>query len=443
MPTIVKMPKWGLTMTTGTVTGWIRDEGDEVSAGDPLLTVETEKAVNDIEAPADGVLYKIVVPAGDAAAVSAPIAIIAAAGESLTESDIAALIANSSPAGAKAAVKTAESSGSRTAQTASRDDSGRVNASPAARKLARELGVDLGMVAATGPGGRVTSDDVERAAASSADDPSVREEMIAAGHGVELAALIAGPGNAQPLVFLHGLGGSFGTWEVVLGDLAARYRVIALDLPGHGKSSKHAPDRVDYSLSGLTELLQTAIASLTLTKPILVGHSLGGALALRLALTLDDQIGGVVLIDSAGLGEEVSPHLLPLMAGEPGKLTARGLLELFYEDQRLVLDRGVDDMAQTQVTEGAWAAQQAVASGAIDQNGQRFDLLFRLRDVKVPVLMIWGELDRVIPLDHAMDALMLIPDAALRIVTSVGHVPQVEAPGIVATAIDRFAKSLA
>ena len=61
MPTIVKMPKWGLTMTTGTITGWIREEGDEVSAGDPLLTVETEKAVNDVEAPADGVLFKIVV----------------------------------------------------------------------------------------------------------------------------------------------------------------------------------------------------------------------------------------------------------------------------------------------------------------------------------------------------------------------------------------------
>ena len=60
MPTVVKMPKWGLTMTPGTVTDWLRGEGEEIAEGDPLLTVETEKAVNDVEAPADGVLLKIV-----------------------------------------------------------------------------------------------------------------------------------------------------------------------------------------------------------------------------------------------------------------------------------------------------------------------------------------------------------------------------------------------
>src|ERR1700712_2561105 len=128
MPTIVKMPKWGLTMTTGTVPGWIRNEGDEVSAGDPLLTVETEKAVNDVEAPAAGVLYKIVVPAGAEAAVSAPVAIILATGESLTDADLAALVAEPSPTGAKTAAKSTASGVARSAQTASRDDSGRINA---------------------------------------------------------------------------------------------------------------------------------------------------------------------------------------------------------------------------------------------------------------------------------------------------------------------------
>src|SRR6476659_5793393 len=106
MPTIVKMPKWGLTMTTGTITGWIRDEGDEVSAGDPLLTVETEKAVNDVEAPADGVLFKIVVPTGDAAPVSAAVAIIAAPGESPSDAEIESLIAEHAPVKPKAVAKT-------------------------------------------------------------------------------------------------------------------------------------------------------------------------------------------------------------------------------------------------------------------------------------------------------------------------------------------------
>ena len=85
MATLVKMPKWGLTMTAGTVTDWLHDEGAEVSEGDPMLTVETEKAVNDVEAPADGVLVKIVAAQGEEVPVSGPVAIIAAPGETISE----------------------------------------------------------------------------------------------------------------------------------------------------------------------------------------------------------------------------------------------------------------------------------------------------------------------------------------------------------------------
>ena len=84
MPTIVTMPKWGLTMTTGTITSWIASEGDEVAEGAPLLTVETEKAVNDVEAPAEGVLVKIVAGTGDEIPVMGALAVIAAKGEIVT-----------------------------------------------------------------------------------------------------------------------------------------------------------------------------------------------------------------------------------------------------------------------------------------------------------------------------------------------------------------------
>ena len=440
MPTVVKMPKWGLTMTSGTVTGWLRDEGDEVSEGDPLFTVETEKAVNDVEAPADGVLLKIVVPTGDEAAVSAPIAVIAAPGESLSDADLAALIAP--PAKSAGAGRAASARGEREGRTATRDASGRVNASPAARKLAGELGVDLAAVDATGPGGRITSGDVERAAAELQDDPSAREAMVGAGD-LELAALIAGPGKTRPLLFLHGLGGNYGTWQVALGSLAERHRVVALDLPGHGKSSKPDASAFDYSVTNLAKAVGRAIETLKLKQPIVVGHSLGGAVAMQLALDLGDRIGGLVLIDSAGLGREIGAELRALMAGEAGSSTARGLLALFYHDQRLVLDRGVEEMAATQTQPGAWAAQQAVANAAFSDDGQRFDLPKRLHEITQPVLIIWGEQDRVIPASHGVSAIEKLPDALLKLVPRVGHVPQVEAPEVVATAIDRFAKSLA
>jgi pyruvate dehydrogenase E2 component (dihydrolipoamide acetyltransferase) len=144
MPTIVTMPKWGLTMTSGTVTGWSRQEGDPVTEGAPLLTVETEKAVDDVEAPASGILRKIVAEIGSEVPVTGPVAVIAAPGEDLSDEDLAVLLASSSVVAGKPDVAPRAS---RESRVAARDASGRVHASPAARKLAGELGVDLAIVA--------------------------------------------------------------------------------------------------------------------------------------------------------------------------------------------------------------------------------------------------------------------------------------------------------
>ncbi|MEA2512135.1 MAG: hypothetical protein QOJ59_1622 [Thermomicrobiales bacterium] len=443
MPTIVKMPKWGLTMTAGTVTDWLRDEGQEISAGDPLLTVETEKAVNDVEAPADGVLRKIVASAGSEVPVSGPVAIILAPEESLTDEELVALIESAQPRKAGAAAARGGEQGARQARAASRDESGRVNASPAARKRAQELGVDLATVEATGPGGRITSDDVEHAASAAEADPSPREETVTLADGRAIAALIAGPGDARKIVFIHGLGGSQSTWQIVLGELAERYRVAAIDLPGHGQSDKSAPVSADYSVPALAAAVAEALESLKLTPAIVVGHSLGGAVAMQLATEHADAVAGLVLVNSAGLGDEIAGELLDLMEQEPGKSTARGLLELFFEDQRLVVDRGIDEMAQTQISPGAWDAQRAVAAAAFDRSGQRSDVRGDLGRVTAPTLIAWGAKDRVIPLAHAIDAVSTLPDAVLKVMPTIGHVPQVEDASGLARTIDRFARSLA
>jgi pyruvate dehydrogenase E2 component (dihydrolipoamide acetyltransferase) len=435
------MPKWGLTMTAGTVTDWFRHEGEEVLAGDPLLTVETEKAVNDVEAPADGVLRKIVASAGTEVPVSGPVAIILASDETITDDDLAALIESAQPKKAGAVAARGGDRGGREARAASRDESGRVNASPAARKRAQELGIDLSTVEATGPGGRITSDDVERAAEELAADPTPREEIVTLADGRSIAALVAGPGAGQKIVFLHGLGGSQSTWQIVLGELAERYRVAAIDLPGHGQSDKSAS--ADYSVAGLAGAVAEALKALKVTPAIVVGHSLGGAVALQLALEHADAVAGLVLVNSVGLGDEIATELLDLMDAEPGKATSRGMLELFFEDQRLVVDRGIDELAQSQLAEGAWAAQRTIAAEAFDRGGQRVAVRGRLDQVSAPVLVAWGAKDRVIPVAHAIAAVSELPDAVLKVFPAIGHVPQVEDASGLARAVDRFARSLA
>lgn len=444
MATVVKMPKWGLTMTVGTVTDWLREEGSEVSEGDPLLTVETEKAVNDIEAPSDGVLLKIVAIQGAEVPVSAAVAIIGAPGESLSVEEINALIESASPKKTGPAPrKESGGTGGRESRSATRDATGRVNASPAARKLATELGVDLSDVEATGPGGRVTIEDVERTAADLAADPTPHEETVTLTDGRTINALVAGPGGNQKIVFIHGLGGSQSTWQVVLGDLVEKYRVTAIDLPGHGASDKSDPATTDYSIESLAAASAEAVGLLKAGPAIFAGHSLGGAVAMQIALDHPGIVTGLVLINSSGLGDEISPELLSLMAGAPGVDTARGLLGLFYEDQKLVVQRGVEEMAATQSAEGAWPAQQAVSNAAFAGGSQSISARLRHAEISKPVSIIWGAKDRVMPLSHAIAAIASLPDATLKVIPNAGHVPQVEDAPAVATAIDRFAKSIA
>jgi pyruvate dehydrogenase E2 component (dihydrolipoamide acetyltransferase) len=442
MPTIVTMPKWGLTMTSGTVTGWTLQEGDPITEGAPLLTVETEKAVDDIEAPASGILRKIVAEIGSEVPVMGAVAVITAADEVLSDDEIAALVAS-----AAAPVAAAAGDGTRVvreARQAARDASGRVNASPAARKRAGELGIDLAIVEATGPGGRVTSEDVERAAeAASAAAAAPRAEMVELADGSHVYALVAGPADAaEPIVFLHGLGGSQATWANVLGDFAETYRIAAIDLPGHGATDKPDPEAFDYSITSLATRVGEVIEKLELSPAIIVGHSLGGATALQLALDRPELVRALALVNSAGLGQEVSGELLDRVEAEPSREEARKLLELFFENQRFILERGIDDMYAARSAPGADAAVKAIAANVFSRSGQNLVFTDRLGEIEVPILFVWGELDRVLPATHAVAANAARPTSWLEIMEGVGHVPQVEAAPAFALIVNLWLASL-
>ena len=150
MAKVVVMPKLGLTMTEGTLSAWKKKEGDAVKEGEALFEVETDKLTNTIEAPASGVLRRIIVAEGRTVPCLEPVAVIAAADE-----DISGLTGTAQTA------PTAAEPVQAPAAAAVRTPGERLIASPAAKKLAKELGIDIALVRGTGPKGRVTEEDVK------------------------------------------------------------------------------------------------------------------------------------------------------------------------------------------------------------------------------------------------------------------------------------------
>jgi len=203
------MPMLGLTMEEGTITEWLKQPGDAVAKEEPLFVVETDKSAVEVGAPASGVLSQIIVQVGQTVPVSAPIAVIAQPGEAVEAraSPAPAPPAAAAPAPAGAPSAPEPSASPAPAAAAPRAAGERQAVSPRARMVARELGIDVTSVTGTGPGGRVVERDVRAAAAAAPLAPAVAvppERIVASPlarklaeeHGVDLAQVSgSGPGG--------------------------------------------------------------------------------------------------------------------------------------------------------------------------------------------------------------------------------------------------------
>ena len=175
MPVEIVMPKLGLTMTEGLIVEWRKKEGDPIKKGDILFVLETEKVTYEVEAPEDGTIGKILVKEQETVPVGAIVAYLLKPGESA-----AAITATPAAAPKAEAAAPAPAAASAAAAAPAATAGGRVKASPLARKVAREYGIDLAAVAGTGPGGRVLRQDVEKAKAAGIQNPAAAAPASAA-----------------------------------------------------------------------------------------------------------------------------------------------------------------------------------------------------------------------------------------------------------------------
>jgi pimeloyl-ACP methyl ester carboxylesterase len=265
-------------------------------------------------------------------------------------------------------------------------------------------------------------------------------------HGRPLTFVQAGSGPV--LLLIHGMGGTLENWQPVIEPLARQHTVIAPDLPGHGVS---APGAGDYSIGALAAGLRDLLVALGHDRATLVGHSLGGGIAMQFAYQFPEVIDRLVLVSSGGLGPEVSAILraaaLPgadrfiavtATAGSAvGTKVARALAAVGLRPNTDVAEvaRGYASLADRDRR----AAFLATLRGVIGTGGQRIHAGDRhYLDEGIPILIIWGDRDPIIPLQHGENAHRAIPGSRLEVFHGVGHLPQLEAPARFIGVLERF-----
>jgi pimeloyl-ACP methyl ester carboxylesterase len=265
-------------------------------------------------------------------------------------------------------------------------------------------------------------------------------------HGRSVSYTEAGSGPV--LLLVHGMAGSRENWREVIEPLARDHTVIAADLPGHGDSESGSGD---YSLGAHAAGLRDLLLSLGHERATVVGHSLGGGIAMQFTYQFPELIERLVLVSSGGLGPEVSPVLraaalpgadlfISATAGpgaRVGSALARGLgaVGLRPNADLAEVARGYASLADRERRQAFLATLRAV----VGTGGQKVAAGDRLYLAEaLPILIVWGRKDPIIPVSHAEAAVATLPGARLEIFDDVGHLPQVEAPGRFVTVLERF-----
>lgn len=256
-------------------------------------------------------------------------------------------------------------------------------------------------------------------------------------------------GRGTPVLFIHGLGSSgYLEWRFNLEPTAARHRIYAPDLPGFGRSEK---PRARYGIPYFTRFIDRYMEGRGLRSAAVVGASLGGRVALELALKHPDRVSKLILVNSLGLGRpsiQLTYGLITLpRVGETVMKVTRDALRWVPSQvirrvagryvgassdlSRTMDDNYLDNLRELYSAEGYHDAYLATVRSLVSPRalfGTQYDLSSRLQEIEVPLQLIWGADDPLFPLEHATRAHALVEHSRLAVIEGAGHTPQAERP---------------
>lgn len=318
------MPKWGMAMIEGTLVTWLKDVGEQVSTGEAIFEVETEKIINSVAAGSAGELRRKVALAG-----------------------------GTYPVGALLGVMT-------NAVVSDAEIEGFVERFP-------------------------RSDCAVAAGSSSAMEPSM------ANIGARAIRYLDAGASGPRVVLIHGFGGDLNNWLFNQPALAERNRVIAMDLPGHGASTR---DVGAGTLEALADVVDGLMHFIDMPSAHLVGHSLGAAIAAKLASLHPQRVLSLTLIGSAGPGTRVSREYVEGFIAADRRKEMRPWLQCLFSEPGRVDAEMVEAVLRTKRVEGVTGALRRLADAAIYAAESIRPREFLAR-IKVPMRIIWGADDRI------------------------------------------------
>jgi pyruvate dehydrogenase E2 component (dihydrolipoamide acetyltransferase) len=354
----IVMPKWGLAMEEGVVTAWNVAEGATVTKGQEIADIETSKIANVFESPVSGTVRRIVAQTGETLPVGALLAVVA--DKKVADADIDAFVAKFDEA-------------------------------------------------------------LKAALAAKATEKKPEPETVEIAGGRKIRYLKLGSADGPPIAFVHGFGGDLNNWLFNQEALAESHTTYAIDLPGHGGSSK---DVGAGDLASMTAALAAWLDALKIARAHLVGHSMGGGVALQLAATKPDMVASATLIAPAGLGPEIAMDFINgfIEASRGKKLEP--VLQMIVANPELVTRDMIEDVLKFKRIDGVDAALKKLRDGLFPGGRQAGSLRDSLAKLKPPVQVIVGAKDRIIPAVHAQG---LPGNVKVHVIESAGHMAHMEA----------------
>ena len=350
---VIRIPKWGLSMQEGKVVAWLIQPGAEVSEGDEIVEIETDKVNNVIEAPSSGTMLRHIADEGTTLEIGRPIAII---GPADTSDDAIAAVLADMPEEDEAEVK---------AETA-------------------------------------------------------EPQLIEVGDH-RINTLVLGQNeNSVPVLMIHGFAGDLGTWMFNQSDLSADRPAVAIDLPGHGASSKAIDDG---SVAALARIVTAAAKDLGFDTAHLVGHSLGGAIAIEIAVAGLMTVKSLVLAAPAGLGDTINDDFLQAVLTATRRKAARAALDYLVADSHLISREMVQDFVNFKRLDGVEEALRRIHDSNFASGKQQIVFSDAPSSLSVPALLVWGLADAVLP---STDADKLNGNSEAHLLEGVGHLPHME-----------------